>query len=100
MFISFGHKLRGLGRVRFGFRMKGSTAWIMAILYGQLYMCWYLMLGTLWLIYGICYLFLYLPIKGIVKLCKNYTKKKKVAEAVRKYTSTSQPEQETPNDAD
>lgn len=74
MYISFGQKLRGLGRVRFGFRMKGSAAWIMAILYGLVYMCWYLMLGTLWLLYGMGYLFFYLPIKGIVKLSKQNKK--------------------------
>lgn len=72
MFISIGHKLRGLGRVRIGtgFRMKGSAAWIVLILYGLLNMCWYVMLGTLWLMYGVCYLFFYLPIKGVIKLCK------------------------------
>jgi hypothetical protein len=85
MFISVGQKLRGLSRVRFGFRLKGSAAWIMLILYGLFYMCWYLMLGTLWLLYGMCYLFFYLPIKGIVKLCKNNAKKKKIADAAQKY---------------
>ena len=72
MYLSFGRTLRGLGKIRIGagFRMKGPTAWIMLIVYGLLYMCWYMILGTLWLMYGMGYLFFYLPIKGIVKLCK------------------------------
>ena len=77
MYISFGRKLMGLGRVRFGVgvRTKGSTAWLMLIVYGLLYMCWYMMLGTLWLMYGIGYLFFYLPIKGITKLVKSSKEK-------------------------
>lgn len=71
MYLSFGRRLRGLGRIRFGvgYRMKGWTAAIMIFLYAMLYMCWYLMLGTLWMIYGIGYLCIYLPVKGIIKLC-------------------------------
>lgn len=76
MFLSFGRSLRTLGSVRVGagFRMKGPAAWIMLILYGLLYMCWYMILGTLWLMYGMCYLFFYLPIKGIMKLVKENKK--------------------------
>lgn len=73
MFLSFGRRLRGLGKVRLGvgLRMKGSAAWIMLLLYGLLNLCWYMILGTLWLMYGICYLFFYLPIKAIIKWNKN-----------------------------
>ena len=92
MFISFGRKLRNLGRVRFGFRVSGSAAWIMVILYGLLYMCWYLMLGTIWLMYGVCYLFFYLPIKGIVKLYKKMRQEKKIADASLKYTAPADEE--------
>ena len=81
MFLSFGRRLRGLSRVRFGIRIKGSAAWIMLIVCGLLYMCWYMILGTLWLMYGICYLFLYLPIKGIIKAIN----KKKAAESSVNY---------------
>lgn len=74
MFISFGHRLRGLSGVRIGYRARGSTAWIMLIVYGLLNMCWYAVLGTLWLMYGMCYLSFYLPIKGIIKLCNRKKK--------------------------
>ena len=70
MYISFGRRLKSLGRIRFGFRMKGSTAWIFAIFYGMFYLCWYMILACLWLMYGMCYLFFYLPIKLIIKCCK------------------------------
>lgn len=74
MFLSFGHKLRGLGNVRVGFRMKGSTGCFLVCLYGfinlLIYLMWYTMLGTFWLLYGMCYLFFYLPIKWIIKYNK------------------------------
>lgn len=88
MYLSIGRRLRGLGKIRIGagFRMKGWTAAIMIFVYAMVYLCWYMMLGTLWLLYGIGYLFIYLPIKGIVKLCKTYSKKKQRADAAAKYT--------------
>ena len=74
MFISFGHKLRGLGNVRVGFRMKGSTGCLLLGVYGCInafiYLFWYTMLGTFWLMYGVGYLCFYLPIRCAVKLCK------------------------------
>jgi hypothetical protein len=85
MFLSIGQRLRGLSHVRFGFRMNGSTAWIMFIVLVIFYMFWYLMLGSLWLVYGVCYLFFYLPIKGIIKLCKNSNQKRKITKAAQKY---------------
>lgn len=92
MFISFGRKLFGLHRVRFGFRMKGSTAWIMFILCGLLYMCWYMLLFSLWLMYGMCYLFFYLPIKCIVKICQKKKREKEIAAAAQKYSAPSDAE--------
>lgn len=70
MFISIGHKLRGLGNMRMSFRMKKSTGCLFLAIYAFLDLMWFVMLGTLWLLYGMCYLFFYLPIKGIIKLCK------------------------------
>lgn len=74
MFVSFGHRLRGLSGMRVGFRMRGSEGCFYACLFGcinaLILLLWYCMLGTFWLLYGMCYLFFYLPIKGIVKLCK------------------------------
>lgn len=97
MFLSFRHSLLKLGKVRIGagFRMKGSAAWIMLLIYGLVYMCWYMMLGTLWLLYGMCYLFFYLPIKCIVKYAKKKNQEAKIAEAATKYTAPSQAENET-----
>lgn len=89
MFVSFGQRLRGLGGMRVGFRMKGSTGCFFICLYGcinaLIYLVWYGMLATFWLLYGMCYLCFYLPIKGIVKLCKKEQQKKKIAEAAQKY---------------
>ena len=74
MFVSFGHKLRGLSSMRVGIRMKGSTGCFFVCFYAcinaLIYLCWYALLACFWLMYGVCYLFFYLPIKGIVKLIK------------------------------
>lgn len=72
MYLSFGRRLRGFGRMRIGagIRMNGWVAAFMIFIYAMLYMCWYMVLGTLWLMYGLGYVFYYLPIKGIVKLCR------------------------------
>ena len=87
MYLSFGRRLRRLGALRFGvgFRMKVWTAAIMIFLYAMLYMMWYLMLGTLWMLYGIGYLCIYLPVKGITKLSKDIHRKKQIEDAKRKY---------------
>lgn len=76
MFISFGRKLIGLGKLRIGagIRLKGATGWVMAIVYGLVYLCWYMILGTLWLLYGTCYVCFYLPYVGIKKLIDNNKK--------------------------
>ena len=96
MYISFGHKLRGLGNVRIGYRMKGSSGCLFLGVYGFLQMVWYIFLGTMWFLYGVGYVCYYLPVKGIVKLCKN----KKMASTAQEHSRASQPEQETPNDVE
>ena len=100
MFLSFRHSLLKLGKVRIGagFRLKGSAAWIMLLFYGLFYMCWYMILGTLWLMYGMCYLFFYLPIKGIIKYSKKKSQEKKIADAMSKYTAPSQTEKGAQDD--
>lgn len=77
MYLSIGRRLMGLGKIRIGagIRLKGWTAAIMIFVYAMMYLCWYMILGTLWLMYGISYLCFYLPIKGIIKLVK-YLKEK------------------------
>lgn len=77
MYISFGRSLRTLGRVRIcaGYRCRGLMGWSLLLVVAMLRMSWYLMLGVLWMIYGIFYLFMILPIRGIARLCKRDKKK-------------------------
>lgn len=104
MFLSFGRTLRGLGGMRVGFRLKGSEGCFYAGLFvcinAMIYLMWYCLLGTFWLMYGVCYLFFYLPIKGVVKLCKKKNREKKIAEAAQKYTAPSRPADQTKNDVE
>lgn len=90
MFVSFGRRLRGLGGMHVGFRLKGSEGCFYACLFAFMnffiYLLWYCLIGVFWMMYGMCYLFFYLPIKGIIKLCKKEKQKRKIAEASQKYT--------------
>ena len=70
MFLSIGRSLRRGFSFRFGFRMKGWTGAIMSLVYLMFYLCWWCMLGTLYLMYGVCYVSLYLPIRGISRAVK------------------------------
>lgn len=73
MFVSFRAGLRKMSGVRFGFRLHGWSAVIMAVVYGTFYLMWYMMLGVGWLMYGMLWLawmmFKYLFV-GIVWLYK------------------------------
>lgn len=72
MYVSFGRRLRALGRVRIGagLRFNGLMGWSLILVVALLRLYWYLMLGMLWMMYGIIYLCFVLPIRGIVRLCK------------------------------
>ena len=72
MHVSFGRRLRALGRVRLfaGFRCQGLMGWSLLLVVALVRLYWYLMLGVLWMVYGIIYLCFVLPIRGIVRLCK------------------------------
>ena len=98
MFISFGRTLRGLGGMRVGFRLKGSEGCFYAGLFvcinAMIYLLWYCLLGTFWLMYGMCYLFFYLPTKSIIKLCGKKKRDKEITEAAQKYTAPAQTQQE------
>ena len=76
--MSFHKTLFKLGKWRFGigYSSKGGKAWIVLFLYSILNLYWWMLIGCLWLCYGMFYLIFYLPIKGIVKLCN---RKKEVA---------------------
>lgn len=86
MYISIGRKLKGLGNVRVCHRLKGSNAFVFLCIYWLLNFYWFLLLGTLWLMYGIGYVLFYLPINGIIKLVKEIKKQKKISDASKKYT--------------
>jgi hypothetical protein len=102
MFFSFGHRLRSLSGMRVGFRVSGTNGCFYAGLFmcmnALIYLLWYCLLATFWLMYGVCYLFFYLPIKAIVKLCKKNNLENKMSDAALKYTAPSQPQNETQND--
>lgn len=85
MYITIGRKLKGLGNVRICHRLKGSSAFVYLCIYWILNFYWFLLLGTLWLMYGMGYVLFYLPIKGIVKLVKGIKKQKQIDEAAKKY---------------
>lgn len=72
MYVSFGRRLRTLGRVRIGagFRVRGATGLFLLMFVAIFRLMWYIMLGVLWMMYGIIYLCFILPIRGIVRLCK------------------------------
>lgn len=89
MYISIGRRLRGLGNVRIGHRLKGSGAFVFICIYWLLNFYWFLLLGTLWLMYGMGYVLFYLPIKGIVKLVKEIKKQKQISDAAKKYENTN-----------
>lgn len=98
MFLSFGHRLRGLGNVHVGFRMKGSTGCLLVGIYGFMnffiYLLWYTLLACFWLVYGVCYLY-YLLFKGIVLLCKKLKQNKQMPKNTQNHTTPSQPQSET-----
>ena len=72
MYIGFSKTLIRLGGIRFGVgkRLKGSAAGVMVLFYGMMQLFWWALVGTLWLLYGFGYVFIYLPVKAIKKLLK------------------------------
>lgn len=71
MFVSFHKTLCKLGSVRIGagVRLKGGAGAMLALLFAVLNLYWYLMLGALWMIFGVMWLmwklFLFFVIKPI-----------------------------------
>lgn len=80
--LGFHRTLFKLGNWRFGigYGFHGITGFCMLIIFGILNLCWYMILGVMWLFYGIFYLFILLPIKGISKII-NKNKNPKVDNA-------------------
>ena len=77
MALRFGfHKtLLKIGKWRFGigYSTRGTAGLIMVCIYAVLNLMWYMILGCLWMMYGMIWLFFILPIKGLSKLIKNKT---------------------------
>lgn len=82
MFVGFSKRLKALGGLRIGFgkRLHGAGGWILFFFCAILNLYWYMILGCLWLFYGVGYLF-YLPIKAIANVIKRKQIAKKNSEA-------------------
>lgn len=72
MYIGFSKTLMRLGGIRIGIgmRKKGAEGLFFLFLFGMVQLCWWMIVGMLWLLYGVGYMFIYLPIKGVKKLLK------------------------------
>ena len=70
--FGFHRTLFRLGGWRFGvgYHAHGSTAIFLLCLFGFLNLLWYMFLGCLWVMYGFVWLFIILPIRGIVRLIR------------------------------
>lgn len=79
MFIGLSKTLkRMMGfRIGIGLRLNKSTAIVFGIFILMFYMMWYSVILSGWILYGFCWLFFYLPYKGISKAVKNLKEKKK-----------------------
>ncbi len=71
--VGFRKTLFKLGKWRFGigYSTRGATGIIMLCVFGIFNLMWYMILGCLWIIYGVIWLFFILPMKAIFKLIKN-----------------------------
>jgi len=74
MFLSFSKTIAKIGGFRIGIgtrinKKNAGYALIGVVFYYMLLMCWYMMVGCLWLVYAMCYGF-YWVIKKIILLIK------------------------------
>ena len=72
MYIGFSKTLMRLGGIRIGMgmRKKGTDGLFLLFLFGMIQLCWWMIVGMLWLLYGVGYVLIYLPIQGVKKLLK------------------------------
>ena len=72
MYIGFSKTLMRWGGIRIGMgtRAKGPTGLLLLFLFGMVQLCWWTIVGMLWLLYGVGYVCIYLPIKAIRKQSK------------------------------
>ena len=72
MYISFSKTLMRWGGIRIGIgtRKKGAEGLFFLFLFGMMQLFWWALVGAFWFMYGVGYVFIYLPIKGVKKLLK------------------------------
>lgn len=77
MYIGFSKTLVRWGGIRIGVgkRMRGAAGVAMLLIYAMLQFCWWLCVGTLWLLYGVGYVCIYLPVKLIAKAVRSLKQK-------------------------
>lgn len=70
--VGFHTTLLKIGKFRFGARytVKGLPGIFMVCTFAIFNLMWYMIVGSLWLMYGFIWLFFVLPIKGIRSLVK------------------------------
>lgn len=72
MYIGFSKTLMRWGGIRIGVgtRAKGPMGLLMLLIFGMVQLCWWMIVGMLWLLYGLGYVLIYLPIKAVQKRSK------------------------------
>ena len=78
MYVGFSSSLKKASRFRIGagMRLTTKTLLIFGIFILVYYMIYYSVLLCLWTLYGVCWLFFYLPYKGIAAAVKKSKEKK------------------------
>ncbi len=68
--VGFYRTLLRMGAFRFGvgYSTRGATGLIMLCMFGLMNLMWYMVLGCLWITYGIIWLVFVLPVKVIKKI--------------------------------
>lgn len=70
MFISFGDFMKGAGMPRLGIRLDRRNGCFYAFIMGFVWLFYWMILFSGWLMYAVCWLFFYWPIKAIVNAAK------------------------------
>ncbi len=68
--VGFYRTLLRMGAFRFGvgYSTRGVTGILMLCMFGIFNLMWYMVLGCLWIIYGVIWLVFVLPVKAIKKI--------------------------------
>ena len=73
MFVGFSKRVRGGLRLGAGMRLTKKNFLYMALIVMIYYISYLAIVGSIWLIVGICYLFFVLPVKKIVEASRRNT---------------------------